>query len=419
MGHFSDQSIIEAEQRLDLRAIHDKRVCAACFDDLHIAEFIRNHAIGHACDYCAKHGEEVAAAPLPEVLDFMLTQIELEYTSADQSLPRDPETKDRMFPENEFPTRDMLESYVGLELPNDHRGTLMDAIEGALPEQDWCLINPLGARDNEAISNSWDAFKTVVKHRRRFFFLQHKDRDLERNLMWGEAAYDVPELLQRIMAFTQDHGLLVRLPAGSRWIRVQSMSDDDAAFGSKRMGPPPYALAKLPNRMSPAGVPMFYGAIDRETALAEIADVTGKFASGIFETMKDITILDVRVAPEVPSLFDPEFAKDRAVAMFMHAFVSDFRAPIDRNLKPHVDYLPTQVITEYFRTMALDKGGEPILGVRYSSTKNGKDAIVLFAENADVVDDGAHIEADSPWLSMVAYEEVLHHVTKPDAADIA
>ena len=99
--------------------------------------------------------------------------------------------------------------------------------------------------------------------------------------------------------------------------------------------------------------------------------------------------------------------------------MSDFRAPIDRKLKPHVDYLPTQVITEYFRTMVLDNGGGPILGVRYSSTKNGKDAIVLFAENADVVDDRAHIEADSPWLSMMAYEEVLHHVTKPDAADIA
>ncbi|TPE60610.1 hypothetical protein FJQ54_10445 [Sandaracinobacter neustonicus] len=59
---------------------------------------------------------------------------------------------------------------------------------------------------------------------------------------------------------------------------------------------------------------------------------------------------------------------------------------MDRKLRPHVDYLPTQIVTEFFRTSVFSKDREPILGVRYSSSKNGRDAVVLFAENGDVYD---------------------------------
>lgn len=417
MGHFSDLAIREAERRLRLDSGEGKRVCSDCFGDVHLAKAVANSADADACDYCGAAGEDVRAAPLGAVLEFMLPQIDLEYASADQTLPRDPETKDRMFPKDEFDTRDLLESYVGLELPNDHRGKLMEDIAGALPEQDWCLVNPLGTRDSDAIGNSWEAFKTVVKHRRRFFFLQHKDAELEQDLSWGEAAYDVPALLERIAAFVRDHGMIAKLDAGSHWYRVQEMGADEHAFDARRMGPPPYELANLPNRMSPAGVPMFYGAAALETALGEVVEAPGRFAAGRFEILKDVMVLDVRAAPDVPSLFDPQIAKDRAIAEFMHSFIADFRAPIDRRRRPHVDYLPTQVITEYFRTSVLVGDDEPFMGVLYASTRDGKDALVLFAENGDVVDDGAqHTPSDGEWLRMASYEEIeeVPH-TDPDA----
>jgi len=390
MGYFSDLAIREAEQTLNLKGIAGKKVCSDCFVDPHTA-----------------------------VVEFMLPQIELEYASADQTLPRDPETKDRMFGEEEFGTRDMLESYIGLELPNDQGDILMEDIAGALPEQDWCLVHPLTTRPHKAIDNSWAAFKTIVQHRRRFFVLQHKDKELEYDLDWGDAAYDLPGLLERIGRFTLDHGLIVRLGAGSRWVRVQQMKDGEHDFGPLRMGPPPYEKADTPNRMSPAGIPMFYGAEDLETALAEVADDRARFASGTFEALKDVMILDVRKAPEVPSLFDPEHARDRAVATFMHSFIGDFCAPIDRKKRPHVDYLPTQIVTEYFRTSVLTADREPILGVLYASTKNGRDAIVLFAENGDVVDGAPDAEPlEGEWLRMVGYQEVDHvpAAAAPDAA---
>ena len=409
MGYFSEQSIREQEQQLNVNGIRGKTVCSACFADPHIAKFVADHADAKACDYCGEAGDAVAAAPLVDVLGYMLAQIELEFASADQSLPRDPETKERMFPEDEFDACELLETFIELELPNDQKGELMADIAGALSDQDWCLIDPLRSRDDEMMGNSWDRFKTVVKHRRRFFFLQHKDPDLEQDLDWGEAAYNIPDLLERIAEFARDHALIGRLAAGTRWHRVQQLRDGERDFGPRRMGPPPYEYADMPNRMSPAGVPMFYGAADLATALAEVAEGKARFACGTFETLKAIMVLDVRNAPEIPSLFDPKHAKDRATATFMHSFIADFRAPIDRKRHGHIDYLPTQVVTEYFRTSVTSADNEPILGILYSSTKNGRDAIVLFAENGDVVDGPADGEPnEDEWLRMVDYTEVDH-----------
>jgi HEPN/RES N-terminal domain 1/RES domain len=405
VGHFSDLAIMMTERRIRPEGAHGRRVCSACFADPYLVREVERHADGNACHYCGANGKAVRAAPLEHLVEYMLRQIDIEYASADQSLPNDPETKGRMFPEDEFETVELLENYIELELPKDD-GTLISDIVATLPEQDWCLLNPLGTQLDEAIGNSWESFKQVIKHRRRFFFLAQPDRALERDFAWGEAAYDIPELLERIAAFTKTHGMLMPMPAGKAWIRCQRMHEGERNFGPRRMGPPPYDLANLPNRMSPAGVPMFYGADTRETALAEVADEHGRFAVGRFEIQRDAIVLDARAAPPVPSLFDAERARDRPIAVFIHSFIADFRAPIDRKRSPHVDYLPTQIITEYFRTMVL-VGKVPIDGVVYASTKGGGDAVVLFAENEDVVEDGADADdLHDPWLVMTGYEEL-------------
>lgn len=403
MGYWSDRAIRDAETGINREAIKDRRVCQACFEDRHIREAIERNCDTDHCDYCGANGEAVAAAPLASVVEFILGQLELEYAAADQTLPRDPETKERMFPEDEFDTRTMLELYVDLGLPNDDDGTLIADISEALPEQDWCLINPLGVRDDEAIGSSWNAFKHIVMHERRFFFHRYQDEALEYGLTWGEARYDPSDLLDAIGHFARDHGLLTRLPKGTSWYRVQSMQAKDTNFDARRMGPPPLEHANLPNRMSPVGIPMFYGAAETETALAEVAADVGRFACGRFETLRDIVVLDVRQPTEIPSLFDPNLAKDRAIAKFMQSFIEEFSKPIDREQRPHIDYLPTQVVTEYVRTMMSADNDQPIEGVLYRSSRNGRDAVVLFATNEDVV---ASNDDSSAWLNMIEYQEV-------------
>ncbi|WP_449470064.1 hypothetical protein [Sphingobium chungangianum] len=121
MGYFSEQMIHEAEQRLRLSGLEDKKVCSSCFADPHLSKLIEKSANANICDYCGDKGDGVHATNLTTVLEYMLPQIELEFDRADEALPQDPETKDRMFPEDEMDARTMLEMEIGLELPGTIR----------------------------------------------------------------------------------------------------------------------------------------------------------------------------------------------------------------------------------------------------------------------------------------------------------
>ena len=59
----------------------------------------------------------------------------------------------------------------------------------------------------------------------------------------------------------------------------------------------------MPNRMSPAGIVMFYVSDEAATALREVArspeDDTGRYAIGKFRTMRDVPLLDLTAIPRI------------------------------------------------------------------------------------------------------------------------
>ncbi len=59
--------------------------------------------------------------------------------------------------------------------------------------------------------------------------------------------------------------------------------------------------------------------------------------------------------------------------------------PIARDDRIHIEYVPTQVVTEYVRN-TLSVEGKPIDGIRYASSRNNSGtAIVLFADQDNLV----------------------------------
>ena len=64
--------------------------------------------------------------------------------------------------------------------------------------------------------------------------------------------------------------------------------------------------ARSSNRMSPAGIPMFYGADDAETAIAETYTPTPGEPATVtvakFETARDALVVDLTVVAEFPEL---------------------------------------------------------------------------------------------------------------------
>lgn len=109
---------------------------------------------------------------------------------------------------------------------------------------------------------------------------------------------------------------------------------------------------------------MLYLASSITTALKETR--AGQAKVGLWRSARPIRILDLRYLPYVPSIFSEE---PRALALtlrFLHDFANDIMKPVERDKQVHIDYLPSQVFTEFIRDYAFEGGA--LDGVAYRST---------------------------------------------------
>jgi hypothetical protein len=97
----------------------------------------------------------------------------------------------------------------------------------------------------------------------------------------------------------------------------------------------------------------------------------------------DHTPCDLTEIPDIPSIFERGL---RESLDFLHKFASDVSRPFTPDTETHVEYAPTQVVSEYLRHRFRGKGKNPVQGVVYSSAKSkGTKNIVLFVGAHEVV----------------------------------
>ena len=133
---------------------------------------------------------------------------------------------------------------------------------------------------------------------------------------------------------------------------------------------------------------MFYGSVDKLTAQKEVshdAKDPAVVTVGTFVTLKEIKVLDLTRVPPVPSLFDLANHGIRPACIFLNAFVDDLTKPVVKDGREHVKYVPSQVVTEYFRHIFRDDDEVPIHGILYPSAVNdgGKSCVLFFGPVAD------------------------------------
>ena len=133
---------------------------------------------------------------------------------------------------------------------------------------------------------------------------------------------------------------------------------------------------------------MFYGAFDLDTSEMEIIDATWTdsiMTTGKFFNLRELTLIDFTKLKEIPSLFDISNRDKRTIARFIRDFISDLSIPVKPDNSVHIEYIPTQVVTEYIKIIL---GKEKnIDGIIYNSVKNiGGKCVVLFVENSDICD---------------------------------
>jgi hypothetical protein len=142
--------------------------------------------------------------------------------------------------------------------------------------------------------------------------------------------------------------------------------------------------SKYSNRFSPAGISMFYGSADENTCMIEIGK-TSNCSIGKWELLQDILIFDLTYKfnfdkgqyfyQKFPSIFDKNRRKYYHDYKFILDFASDISQKIIKNRSENIDYVPTQIVTEYLR---LNKNN--LKGISFFSVHNNKKNYCLFLD---------------------------------------
>jgi hypothetical protein len=235
-------------------------------------------------------------------------------------------------------------------------------------EQDGVVLEP------------WPAFRDRVTHQRRFTLLADVALHVQSQLA----------MLDGVSAVLEQLGLVRTLPAGHQVWRGRMRTDTTPPnYVAATIGSTPRDRAAA-NRMSPAGVSMFYGSADVETAVAEISahDPRPYAAVAAFELVRPVPVIDLSVTPASPSVFAPNSGPLLHQVEFIRSFAADLSQPVVLDGREHTAYVPTQVLTEYFRWLS----PLHVEGIVFRSAQNGGLNYALFTGPEGCID----TRADTP-----------------------
>ena len=342
-------------------------VCGDCVSNTFLQQELNSAATGVSCDYCGRDG----AAPIEVLLEAISEAAFSGFTDPVHELPYDSGEGGYL--------GQILEAWEVMEDVGEwtKNAQLAEDIELAFSDHDWCREDYFRLHERQRLDAAWRGFATQIKYRTRYLFLQESDGDddLDNVTPPGRMLKEVEGLLSP---------LLKALPKATTLFRVRVLEAGERASKPGELGTPPAKLATLDNRMSPAGIPMFYSAEDEETAVVETFDANlgeaRTIAIGEWRLSRDMIVLDLTDLPEIPDPFDRRNRWQAVRLAFIHAFVRDLTQPVDRK-SGSVDYVPTQAVAEHIRWRMRAAQRGQIHGIRYrSSQHDGGVSVVLFAQ---------------------------------------
>lgn len=327
-----------------------RRVCSACFDDTALRAWVRAQNGPRGCWACEKF--DSPTAPLHLIQERIRECVSKYYGHAVDQLYYD--SSEGGYLGDHWDSDDLLQM-LDLGFPRDS-GRLFDAIVDGLGQQPWCNFDA-GALDlDDALSSSWTQFCRTVKHERRFFFHSTGEDGLD---TWTPLS-----LLTHIAAHCEHSGLIRDIPPGKKLWRARPDLKRGKRARASEFGPAPIEYALQSNRMNPPGIPLLYVASSISTALRETKQDSARI--GLWSVVEPLRVLDLRSLPPVPSIFSDATRTDRHALSFLHLFVNDIMKPVKRTRTVDLDYLPSQVVTEFMRDYPFEGGR--IDGVAYPST---------------------------------------------------
>ena len=407
---FAKEQMMEDESR-GFNTVGNKYVCSECVTDYALKAFVRANASETACSYCKSSSKRPIAVQIDLIIEKILDGIKFEWGDPNnEGLPwESAEGGWILFPGS--PVSNTYEILQELEVTDSQK--LLEDIDYSIHNDEWCQKDYFSLSPKDVLIYSWREFREKVMHKTRYLFMNERDTDIQNQ---SSEILSPQQMLRFIGDMVRKIGLVRAIPMGTKFLRARPRKLE--IISAANLGPPPEKDAKDSNRMSPAGIPMFYGAFGEEIVIAETRDKKACCATiGTFCSLKEFRAVDLTDFPPVPSLFDTETRELRASIMFLRSFAKDLSRPIDKDGREHIEYVPTQIVTEYFRRLFLDSHGDHIRGIYYRSshapkrtgfgfTEDGllwenNNACVLFFVNEDCCDlaEGGEYDNDK-WLGL-------------------
>lgn len=381
------QAWIEAESRgYTLPESGEKYVCANHFSDKYLKQYILNHSTSGKCNYCGRKTKVVDLHDFMEYVAEKITEhfgnpgdeaLYLENSFCDDEDEKIPGFK-RIgcfvapnFAQHFESTSELL---YELDLTTNNEALDQD-IEDCFLNDDWIQHHASAMTIGQELSFMWELFSRMIMHEQRFTFFKRPE-------FTGEKLSDdngLMDILTELGSIISRHNLCRIISIGTELYRCRFINKGDVVASFEDITSAPDDKAKQ-SRMSPAGVSMFYGAFDAKTANIESSSdgilSNNLHVIGRFRTKEELKVLDLTDLPQ-PSFWIPS---DWEGIGFLHSFNREITKSIKRDDRIHIQYIPSQVFTEYLRYIYQSVDDRKIDGIIYKSSLKGATSknIVLF-----------------------------------------
>ena len=314
------------------------RVCHDCIGDSFLADEVKEKGSRGMCGYCDKRRKTLTLEKLAERVHEVLQEhfrLTLNETRSG------------------YPVMDLIANIAGLdeEIADDVRALLYEPHEyeamtdGAENPYDSDAHYEELSPDEWGFRDTWEVFRSEIRSRARFFSTSAETalRDIFGDLGTLKTFDDQP-VIRKITPEDEDRFLW-------RARTAQSTRELKTILGApaREIGPPTSRLAKG-GRMNAPGIPVFYGALDEDTCVAEArAPVGSHVVVAKFEVLRLLRLLDFDSLTKIyveRSYFDPTYTSHVGHASFLRRLVREMSRPVMPG-EEAFEYLVTQAVAEY------------------------------------------------------------------------
>lgn len=341
--------------------------CVNCFESDGIISLIEENDIKGDCDYCGCLN--VFICDIEEMGKFIRERIELAYENINDGTGSMYDSEEKCYTHEGQSLYEILyeelEIFNELNLTYDQIETLLkDMIEASGPSfrdiaqgayddfadiYDPSLVLKYQLYGAEITTEylAWEEFKYVCKYYNRYFDIGGPQSERARLLKRLDEVF-------KSMQHTLTDVTMIR----ARSFELEKGKTLDDIDPYKETSPAPNRYAPN-NRMSPAGISYMYLADKLQTCYKEIrAGIGRNVIVGFFKPRRDLHMLDLSITPKIPlqTIFDDNYDHDRNwIGEFVELFKMEISRPIsDQDKYKDLEYVPTQVLAEYIRSLGYD-----------------------------------------------------------------